>query len=230
MKPLCIAHRGCHWNCFENTKQAFEAAAKGNFFGIEMDIHLSNDKKWIIHHDPDFMSNGKNIIIKNHKFANLLKMPLDNEWNYEAFCPSLEEYLSIVKDSGKRPIIEIKPKNPTYINLRKMLGIVKKYFKLSDVTFIAFYPWPLIKIKRMHPRQKVQLLVEHTHPYLVDWAYKFKWGLDIESTMLTKEMVDKFKAKNLQVNCWTVDSKEELERVISLGVDMVTTNVFDQQS
>lgn len=230
MKPLCVAHRGCHWKCFENTSQAFEAAAKGNFYGIEMDIHLTKDKKWIIHHDPDFLSSGKKVVIKNEKMADLLKMPLDNEWNYKATCPTLTEYLAIVKGSGKRPIIEIKPKNPSFHHLRKVLKEVQKFFDLKDVTFIAFYPWPLMKFKIMKPKLDVQLLVEHTHPFLVNWAYKFKWGLDIESFMLTKEMCEKFKKKGLNTNAWTVDDKNELKRLCDIEIDMITTNVFDQES
>lgn len=230
MKPLCVAHRGCHWKCFENTKQAFEAATKGKFFGIEMDIHLTKDKKWIVHHDPDFLSNGKKVVIKDEKFNDLIKMPLDNKWGYEAKCPSLEEYLKIVKTSNKRPVIEIKPKNPSFHNLKKVIKEVKKYYDLKDVTFIAFYPWPLMKIKIMHPKQDVQLLVEHTHPFLVDWAYKFRWGLDIESPMLTKSMCKKFQEKGLVVNAWTVDTKKELKRLCELNIDMITTNVFDQNS
>lgn len=230
MKPLCVAHRGCHWKCFENTSQAFEAAAKGNFYGIEMDIHLSKDKKWIVHHDPDFLSNGKKVVIKDEKFEDLRKMPLDNEWNYDAKCPTLTEYLEIVKGSGKRPVIEIKPKNPSFWNLHKVIKEVKKYFKLKDVTFIAFYPWPLMKFKLIHPRLDVQLLVENTHPFLVNWAYKLRWGLDIESPMLTKEMYERFQKKGLKVNAWTVDSKEELKRLCDMGIDLITTNVFDQNS
>lgn len=230
MKPLCIAHRGCHWKCFENTADAFKNAAKGDFFGVEMDIHLTKDKKWIIHHDEDFLSNGKKVIIKNEKFDDLLKMPLDNEWNYKATCPSLDEYLKIVKGSGKRPIIEFKPKNPSFHNIRKALNQIRKYFDLKDVTFIAFYPWPLMKIKLMHPKQDVMLLVEHTHPFLVDWAYKLKWGLDIESFMFTKEMNERFQKKGLKTNAWTVDDKKELKRLCDLGIDMITTNVFDQKS
>lgn len=230
MKPLCVAHRGCHWECFENTKQAFEAAAKGNFFGIEMDIHLTKDKKWIIHHDPDFLSNGKKIVIKDENFDNLIKMQLDNKWNYEATCPSLDEYLQIIKDSGKRPVIEFKPKNPSFHNLNKALKQIKKYFDLKDVTFIAFYPWPLMKIKLMHPKQDVMLLVEHTHPFLVNWAYNLRWGLDIESNMLTKEINDRFHKKGLKTNAWTVDSKDELNRLCDLEIDLITTNVFDQNS
>lgn len=231
MKPLCVAHRGCHWHCFENTIQAFEAAKNGNFFGVEMDIHLTKDKKWIIHHDPDFLSNGKKYVIKDELFDDLVKLPLDNEWNYEAYMPSLEDYLKTVHGSGKRPIIEIKPKNPSFHNLRKVVKTVKKYFKLDEVDFIAFYPWPLMKLKCMyHKHAHVQQLVEHTHPGMPGFAKFFRFNLDIEDVMLTQEIVDMFHKKKLTVNVWTVDDKESLKKFSDMGVDYITTNKFDQNS
>ena len=46
MKPLCIAHRGCHWKCFENTLPAFEAATKGDFFGETRLLEAFNKKDY----------------------------------------------------------------------------------------------------------------------------------------------------------------------------------------
>ena len=63
MKPLCIAHRGKHDKYFENTLNAFKEAARGEYFGIETDIHLTKDNYWVVHHDPDFLSNGQKYVI-----------------------------------------------------------------------------------------------------------------------------------------------------------------------
>ena len=231
MKPLCIAHRGCHWDCYENTIQAFKAAVKGDFFGVEMDIHLTKDNKWIIHHDPDFLSNGVKYVIKEHTREELLKMPLDNEWNYEAFMPTLEDYLEVMKGSGKRPIIEIKPKNPSFKRLKEMVNIVKQYFTLDEVDFIAFYPWPLFKLKFLYGKKvHIQQLWEHTHEFIRKWAYSWRFGLDSEQDILTKEIVDKFHSKGLKVNVWTVDKIEDVRKFEEMGVDFITTNKFDQKA
>ena len=231
MKPLCVAHRGCHWNCFENTIQAFEAAAKGDFWGIEMDIHLTKDKKWIVHHDPDFLSNGTKHVIKEENFEDLIKLPLDNEWNYEAFCPSLDDYLKAVHGSGKTPIIEIKPKNPSFHYLKVMIKQVKQYFTLDEVVFIAFYPWPLFKLKFLYGKKiHIQQLWEPTHPVIMKWAYNSRFDLDSDEKCLTKEIVDKFHKKGLKVNVWTIDTEESLRKFEEMCVDYITTNKFDQNS
>lgn len=231
MKPLCVAHRGCHWNCFENTIQAFEAAKNGDFWGVEMDIHLTKDKKWIIHHDPDFLSGGVKHVIKDENFEDLLKLPLDNEWNYEAYCPSLDDYLKMIHGSGKTPIIEIKPKNPSFRRIKQAVKQVLQYFKLEEVVFIAFYPWPLFKLKFLYGKKvRIQQLWEPTHPVIMKWAYNSRFDLDADENCLTKEIVDKFHAKGLKVNVWTIDTEESLKKFEEMGVDYITTNKFDQNS
>ena len=65
MKPLAIAHRGYHQKYFENTKEAFLAASKMDFYGIETDIHLTKDLVWITHHNDDIVSGGKHYFIKD---------------------------------------------------------------------------------------------------------------------------------------------------------------------
>ena len=233
MKPLCIAHRGKHDKYFENTLNAFKEAGKGEYFGIETDIHLTKDHYWVVHHDPDFMSNGEKYFIKDLTKDEIIKMPLDNDQNdKDAYIPLFEDYLKICKESGKRPIIEFKPKNPRAKYLKKLVKYIDQVMGIENVTFIAFYPWPLIKLRnRYHKKVHLQLLLEEGHyKTLYKWAKFFKMDIDIEESLLTQELVDIFHQKNLKVNCWTVDEKEYLDKLTKMGVDYITTNVFDQNS
>ena len=233
MKPLCIAHRGKHDKYFENTLNAFKDAARGDYFGIETDIHLTKDNYWVVHHDPDFLSDGKQYVIAEMNKEDLLKLHLDNNQNdEEAYIPTFEEYLKIVKESGKRPIIEIKPKNPKGKYLKQLVKYIDEYMGIDNVHFIAFYPWPLIKLRnKYHKKVHLQMLLEEGHyKMLQKWAKFFKMDIDIECKLLTQEIVDKFHKKNLKVNVWCVDKNDELRKFEEMGVDYITTNVFDQNS
>ena len=233
MKPLCIAHRGRHDKYFENTLNAFKEAARGDYFGIETDIHLTKDNYWVVHHDPDFLSGGQKYVIAEMNKDELLKLPLDNDQNdKEAYIPLFEDYLEICKESGKRPIIEFKPKNPKLKYIKQVVKFVNESMGIDNVHFIAFYPWPLIKL-RLKYGKKVhlqQLLEEGHYKTLYKWAKFFKMDIDIEDKLLTTELVEIFHKKNLKVNCWTVDDKEMLRKLEDWGVDYITTNVFNQNS
>ena len=233
MKPLCIAHRGRHDKYFENTLNAFKTAARGDYFGIETDIHLTKDNYWVVHHDPDFLSGGQKYVIAELTKDEVIKLPLDNEQNdKEAYIPLFEDYLKICQESGKHPIIEFKPKNPKMKYIKQVVNLVNEYMGLDNVHFIAFYPWPLIKL-RLKYGNKVhlqQLLEEGHYKTLYKWAKFFKMDIDIEDRLLTTELVEIFHKKNLKVNCWTVDDEEMLRKLEDWGVDYITTNVFNQNS
>lgn len=233
MKPLCIAHRGKHDQYFENTINAFKEAAKGDYFGIETDIHLTKDHYWVIHHDPDFLSNGQKYVIKDLTKDEIIKLPLDNEQgDKEAYIPLFEDYLKICKESGKRPIIEIKPQNPKAKYLKKIVKYIDGYMGIDNVHFIAFYPWPLIKLRnRYHKKVHLQHLLEPGHyKTLYKWAKFYKMDIDIEDKILSQELIDLFHKKNLKVNVWTVDGIDNLRKFEEMGVDYITTNVFNQNS
>ena len=230
MKPLAIAHRGYHKVYFENTKEAFQAASKMDYYGIETDIHLTKDLIWITHHNDDIISGGKHYFIKDLTYEEIIKMPLDNDQGHDGARVCLfEDYLKICKESGKRPIIEIK-NSPKWGHLKKLGKYVDQYIGLDNVTFIGFYPWPMGKLRLSFGKKiHLQHLIEE-HTELLGYARLFKMGLDIESKVLTDKMLKKFHKKKLPVNVWTVDDIEDLRRLEDMGVDFITTNVFDQNS
>ena len=163
--------------------------------------------------------------------ADLIKLPLDNDQgDKEAYIPLFEDYLKICKESGKRPIIEFKPKNPKAKHLKKLVKYIDEFMGLENVTFIAFYPWPLIKLRnRYHKRVHLQQLLEEGHyKTLYKWAKFFKMDIDIEDKLLTQDLVDLFHKKNLKVNVWTIDEEKNLRKLEGMGVDYITTNVFQQ--
>ena len=45
---------------------------------------------------------------------------------------------------------------------------------------------------------------------------------------IAQEIVDKFHKKNLKINVWCVDEIDELRKFEEMGVDYITTNVFNQ--
>ena len=73
-----------------------------------------------------------------------------------------------------------------------------------------------------------QLLEEGHYKTLYKWAKFFKMDIDIEDKLLTQDLVDLFHKKHLKINCWTVDTPETLKKLEEMGVDYITTNVFQQ--
>lgn len=222
MKPLAIAHRGYHHKYFENTKEAFIEASKMDYYGIETDIHLTKDKIWVTHHNDDIISGGKKYLIKDYTLEELMKLPLDNDLGHDNATVCLfTDYLKICKESGKRPIIEIK-NSPKRKDIKKMAKFVDEYMGFENVTFIGFYPWPLMKLRMMfHKKVHLQQLIQYHHE-LIHTAIWFKMDIDYDYNELTQEMVDKMHKHQLKVNVWTVNDDEALKKAIDMGVDYIT--------
>lgn len=51
-------------------------------------------------------------------------------------------------------------------------------------------------------------------------------GVDLYYKELTAERVRAFRRAGVAVNCWTCDDPEDAARLISWGVDMITTNIL----
>ena len=75
--------------------------------------------------------------------------------------------------------------------------------------------------------QKLQYLTsaynEEVHQALKE--YNLDW--DVNYKALTKEIIDDLHAEGITINCWTVDEKEDAERLASWGVDFITTNILE---
>ena len=229
MKPLAIAHRGYHHKFFENTKEAFLEASKMDYYGIETDIHLTKDKVWITHHNDDIVSGGKHYFIKDLTFEEIMALPLDNDLGHkDATVCLFTDYLEICKNSGKRPIIEIK-NSPKRKDIKEMAKFVDSYMGFDNVTFIAFYPWPLMKLRMMFKKKvHLQQLIQ-THHELIHTAVLFKMDIDYDYNYLTDKMIKKMHKHNLKVNVWTVNDIEVLRKLEDMGVDYITGDNFSQK-
>ena len=84
-------------------------------------------------------------------------------------------------------------------------------------------------IRKTYPDFNIQFLVGMLYSEeIIQECLDNNFDLDVRSDFVTKELVGRFHEKGLVVNCWTVDSVEELNRVMECGVDMVTSNVFEE--
>ena len=65
---LMIAHRGVSGLETENTKEAFIIAGNKSYYGIETDVHVTLDGKFLICHDDNILRvTGKDLIIEQTK-------------------------------------------------------------------------------------------------------------------------------------------------------------------
>ena len=226
-----IAHRGVSGLELENTCAAFVAAGNRSYFGIETDVHVTADGKFIIIHDDSTGRVGTETVnVEETAFDALRAIQLkekDGTVRCDLRMPALEEYLSICRRYEKEAVLELK--RP--MEREAVHGIVAecaRAYDLDHVTFIAFCFQNLLYVKEAAPDAKAQFLTdkEITEEQIRDMAEN-GIGLDAYHKRLTRELIDRLHSLGLVVNCWTVDDPETAEKLVSWGVDQITSNILE---
>lgn len=226
-----IAHRGLSGLEPENTNSAFIAAANHSFWGIETDVHRTADGQFIIIHDDNTRRvAGDEMIVEKTVFETLRSIRLldkdGQKGRKDLMMPSLEEYIGICKKCGKQAVLELKNQfKPEFIY--QIIDLISAMGWLEHTTFISFNLPNMICVRDRLPEQPAQFLISERTDWLVDTLKKYRLDLDIKYTALTRELVDQMHEAGLKVNVWTVDTIEEAQRMIDLGVDYITTDIVE---
>ena len=228
---LVVAHRGLSGLETENTNAAFVAAGNRSYYGIETDIHRTLDGRFAVCHDSNLKRvGGENIPVEEVTMQTLLSTVLydkDGTKNRADIRPTtLENYISICKKYEKHSVLELKS-DFSNDEIAKIVEIINSYEYLDSVTFISFCYDNLVKLRRILPKQSAQFLFSEVNEENFEKARAEHLDVDVKFSSLTEENVKAFHDAGMVVNCWTVNTVEDGERLASFGVDYITTNILE---
>ena len=109
----------------------------------------------------------------------------------------------------------------------KIVDILKGYDYLENTTFISFIYDNLTKIKSILPDQSCQYLFWKVTDEEINRLVRDKIDVDVWVKELTREQIEKCHNAGLTVNCWTVDTAEEAEKLAEWGIDYITSNILE---
>lgn len=234
-----IAHRGLSGIETENTNSAFVAAGNRSYFGIETDIHVTSDEKFIVIHDETTVRVSDTVVnVEETPYTLLREVRLNNICKYdeEGLCkndvrgdillPNLAEYVGIVRKYEKKCILELKNRFELK-HIRMVLEELKALNYIENVVFISFNLDNLIDLRSLLPEAEIQYLVYEYNEEVREKLNTYNFELDIKHIALTPEVIDEVHSDGHKVNCWTVDKKEDGERLADWGVDYITTNILE---
>lgn len=218
--PKVIAHRGAHTDgASENSIAALEKAMDANYYGIELDVWRTTDNKLVVHHDGK--ANGLTFNqctydqIKNIKLGNGEVLP-----TFDSFVETFKRKMSA---SSSKLIIEIKPwGDATIIDL--IMAKVEEAGIKDRVEYIAFSYDNCKYIMSKQADAKVGYLSGDKAPAAVKAdkiiSIDYSGSAYAQHPTWIKEALD----LGMIVNVWTINSKTEMIKYISQGVDYITTD------
>lgn len=226
-----IAHRGLSGLELENTISAFVAAGNRSYIGIETDVHVTKDGKFVVYHDDTtgrLCDEDVKIGDTDYKELKLLTLkPQKNRTIGSDFViPDLKDYLSICAFYDKIAVLELKERM-TPEHIAQIYAEVEKYYNPENLIFISFSLQNLIDLRHLQPNANIQYLVQEFNKDILATLKQYNFDLDIGYWVCSKEVIDTCHKNGIKVNCWTVDNPGDAERLIDYGVDYITSNILE---
>ena len=230
-----VAHRGASFDAPENTVAAIQLAWKQHADGSEFDIYLTKDGKIVVIHDKDTKRTAGIVKVVANSTLDELRTLDVGTWKNKSFAgekiPTLDEMIATVPD-GKRIFIEVKCGPEIVPELVRVLKTAK--LPAAQMPVISFNANVIAAVKKARPDLPAYWLVglnrkDQPPPAaeeLIEKAKSIKAdGLDLSAhDALDAVYAKKIKDAGLKLYVWTVNDPIVAKRMISIGVDGITTD------
>ena len=232
-----VAHRGVSGLERENTCPAFVAAGNRSYFGVETDVHLTRDGRFVVIHDSttDRVSNGAySLNVEESDYETLVQVVLPDldgsTVRRDIRIPLLSEYIAICQKYEKVCVLEIKGRFPREVLVR-LVEQIREMGYLEQMIFISFDYENCIDLRQILPEAEIQWLVGGKEPLdeaaIMARLCEYRLDLDVAYHHLNASFVRRLHEKGMRVNCWTCNTPEEAYALKEMGVDFITTNILE---
>ena len=229
-----FAHRGFSGNYPENTMLAFRKALEAGCEGMEFDVHLTKDGELVILHDEAIdRTSGQHGLVKDMTYEELCRV--DFSYRYAGLVPfqripTLREYFELVKDLDIRSNIELKTGVYEYPGIEQAVyDLIREYHMEDKVIISSFNHHSVMRMKAIDPKIPCGFLSE---TWILDVG-SYVEGHQVEAyhpqfAMLTDAENADLKAHGREINTWTVNTPEDIRKMIRLQVDGIISNFPDR--
>jgi glycerophosphoryl diester phosphodiesterase len=232
--PLLIGHRGYPARFPENTLASFEGAIRAGCDMIELDVIFTRDRRVVVIHDDtiDRTTNGKGPV-KNRTLEEIKRLDAGTWFDQRYSAERVPELSEVMKLVAARCLLNIEIKRsafevtyPADAIEHQVVKLVKASGAMDRVIISSFDTRILERIAAMDEPPAIAFISEREADQKVldmlrrlkafSWHPKFK--------ILDRDQVDAMHAAGLRVFPWTVNTRKEAEKILSLRVDGLICN------
>jgi glycerophosphoryl diester phosphodiesterase len=251
---LVVAHRGSSASAAEHTLRAYEKAIDDGADALECDIRLTRDGVLVCVHDRrvDRTSNGRGSVsaleladLRELDFASwkgrehdpLLEASWEEADHEGSRVLTLERLFELVTEQARTVELHIETKHPTrygglvekaLVELLERFGLARPLSRsVSQVTVMSFAPTSLRRVHVMAPALPTVLLLERVPVRFRDGSLPPHVDIAGPSLAIVRahpHYVDRVHQQGHRLHVWTVDSEQDIDFVLGLGVDAVISN------
>lgn len=227
-KVAITAHRG-FWNCeeagyMENSIASLAQAQANGFWGSECDVHITGDDCLLVNHNQDL--GGFDI------HTTPIDVFLEMEHKNGEHPSTVDQYLDQAAKGTTMLVYEIKPhesEEKENLLVDKTIETLKAHdmYDPAKVMFISFSFNICKRVAEKCPEFTNQFLADEAFYLTPDEVHEAGInGIDYEYHMFYEhpDWVARAHELGMSVNVWTVNKLEDMQKMIDLGVDCITTN------
>jgi glycerophosphoryl diester phosphodiesterase len=225
-----IAHRGNSSVCHENTMAAFERAVADGADGVEFDLRLTSDKRWVVHHDAEVVVGERRVPIQTLTLAEVTTLRIG--LNRDAI-PRLDDFLLWARDQKVGLIFDIKDRG----GIPELIATVERAGITNSTLYSSFHRTVLKDIESLRPDWPRGLIIGDPRSGLarrfllgsiLRWSSRHRLtSLHIEEHWVIPSALDRMRAAGFRLAVWTVDDPLRMAMLAAFGVDAVITNKPD---
>jgi glycerophosphoryl diester phosphodiesterase len=246
--PQVVAHRGGRGLWPENTLLAFREATSLGVDVLEMDVQRTKDGALVILHDEtvDRTTNGTGAV-GDLTLAEVQALDAGYQWttddgatypyrSQEVQIPTLEEVFRALPD--ERLNIEIKQFEPPITE--PVCRMIREHGMQERVLVASFDPRTMADFRVRCPEvatsataPEIRLFLTMHKIYLGNLYCGVAEAFEVPPRLgalevVTPDFVEGAHHHNVRIWAWTIDSKEEMKRLLQLGVDGILTDYPDR--
>ncbi|MGB3684079.1 MAG: glycerophosphodiester phosphodiesterase [Rubrobacteraceae bacterium] len=244
--PVNLAHRGDSARAPENTLEAFRRAARAGAGGLELDVHLTRDRRVVVIHDDtlDRTTDGTGLVrdktlAEIQRFDAGYRFTENGGYPYRGKgvrAPTLEKVFSEfpdlavnveikedqagVEDAVLQVIREAGAEDRTLVASHRH-AVIKRFREVSGGEIdTAGSVWET-RVFFLLSKLRLESLLQPDYDALqVPVRYR---GVKV----LTPGFLEAAHDRGVRVDVWTVDEPDQMRRLLDLGVDVIMTNQPD---
>lgn len=219
------SHRGYSHSVPENTLLAVDKAIAEQADYVEVDVRITKDGEMVLLHDANLKrTTGLNKNIWDMSFDEVRKLDAGSWFGREfkgTQIPTLRELFELAKGQVKINM-DLKYRNDSEGLADKVAALIKEYDLQKQCVITSTSIRCLKEVKEAEPEIRTGYIT-----YSVYYGILKNDAIDffsMKSNLVTKNVVDEAHKNGKEVHVWTVNTRNETERLKRLGVDNIITD------
>ena len=212
------AHRGGAGYSEENTMDAFRNAAEMGVKSVELDVRKTKDGQLVVYHNATIPSGKTTKKVADLTLNQLLKLNPN--------IPTLDEVMAYLSETDMEAMVELKVSGVE----RAVLECAEQNGMQERATYGSFSSSVIQTIKKLRPESETIYII--SNPTVFNDIVKNPSRLSFDAAsvalgLLTEDAVCSLHLSGKRVLAWTLNSIEEIQRAIEIGVDGVISDYPD---